>query len=50
MLQWFKQLVFGEMKPEVSVVGIEDFVKLKIKMYSLLVDKNLEDKKNKGPE
>ena len=41
------KLVIGKMKDETGVVAIEEFVGLKPKMYSFLVDKN-EHKKAKG--
>ena len=42
------KLVVGKMKDETSGVAIEEFVGLKPKMYSYLVDYNSEHKKAKG--
>ena len=42
------KLVIGETKDETSGVAIEEFVGLKKKMFSFLVDDNSEDKKGKG--
>ena len=39
--------VIGKMKDEIGSVAIEEFVRLKAKMYSFLVD-NSEHKKSKG--
>ena len=41
------KLVIGKMKDEIGGVAIEEFVELKPKMYSFLVDNN-EHKKAKG--
>ena len=40
--------VIGEMKDETGVVAIEEFVGVKPKMYSFMVDNNSEHKKAKG--
>ena len=42
------KLGIGKMKDETSGVVIEEFVRLKPKMYSFLVDNNTEHKKAKG--
>ena len=42
------KLVVGKMKDETAGVAIEEFVRLKPKMYSYLVDDNSEHKKVKG--
>ena len=42
------KLVIGKMKDETTGVAIEEFVGLKLKMYSYLVDDNSELKKSKG--
>ena len=42
------KLVVGKMKDETACVAIEEFVGLKPKMYSYLVDDNSEHKKAKG--
>ena len=42
------KLVVGKMKDEAAGVQIKEFVGLKRKMYSYLVDDNSEDKKAKG--
>ena len=42
------KLVVGKMKDETADIAIEDFVRLKPKMYSYLVDDNSEHKKAKG--
>ena len=41
-------LVVGKMKNETAGVAIEEFVRLKPKMYSYLIDDNSEHKKAKG--
>ena len=41
-------LVVGKMKDETAGVATEEFVRLKRKMYSYLVDDNSEDKKAKS--
>ena len=41
------KLVVGIIKNEKAGVGIENFVRLKPKMYSYLVDDNSEDKKQR---
>ena len=43
-----KKLVNGKMKDETVGVALEEFVGLKPKMYSHLVDDNSEHKKTKG--
>ena len=43
-----KKLVIGKMKDETGGVEIQEFVGLKPKMYSVLVDGNSEYKKEKG--
>ena len=43
-----KTLVVGEMKHEKVGVAIQEFLGLKPKMYSYLVDDNSEHKKSKG--
>ena len=43
-----KNLVDGKMKDETAGVAIKEFVKLKPKMYPLLVDDSSEHKKVKG--
>ena len=43
-----KKLVIGKIKNDTACVVIEEFVRLKLKMYSLLVDDNSEHKKAKG--
>ena len=43
-----KNLVVGKMKDETAGVGIKEFVGLKPKMYSYLVDDDSEHKKAKG--
>ena len=43
-----KKLVNGKMKDETAGVALEEFVGLKPKMYSHLVDDNSEHKKTKG--
>ena len=43
-----KNLVAGKMKDETAGVAIKEFVKLKPKMYPLLVDDSSEHKKVKG--
>ena len=47
MLWWFKQIFIGKMKDETGEVAIEEFVGLKPKMYSFLVDDKSEHKKEK---
>ena len=42
------KLVVSKMKDEAAGVAIEEFVRLKPKMYSYLVDDNIEHKKAKG--
>ena len=42
------KLVTGKMKHETGGIATEDFVGLKKKMFSFLVDDNSEDKKEKG--
>ena len=42
------KLVVGKMKDETAVAAIEEFVGLKPRMYSYLVDDNSENKKTKG--
>ena len=42
------KLVVGKMKDETAGIAIEEFVGLKPKMYSYLVNDNSEDKKAKG--
>ena len=42
------KLVIEKMRDETGGVTIEEFVKLKRKMYSLLLDDNIEHKKAKG--
>ena len=42
------KLVVGKMKDETAGVAIEEFVRLKPKIYSYLVDDNKEHKKAKG--
>ena len=42
------KLVVSKMKDEIAGVAIEEFVRLKPKMYSYLVDDNIEHKKTKG--
>ena len=42
------KLVVGKMKDEIAGVAIEEFFGLKPKMYSYLVDDNIEHKKTKG--
>ena len=41
------KLVIGKMKDKTSDVAIEEFVGLKPKMYSFLIDDNSEHEKNK---
>ena len=41
-------LIIGKMKDETAGVAVEEFVGLKAKMYSFLVDHNSEHKKAKG--
>ena len=41
------KLVVGKMKDETAGVAIEDFVALKLKMSSYMVDDNIEHKKAK---
>ena len=42
------KLVIGKLKDETGGVAIKEFVGLKLKMCSFLVDDNSEDKKEKG--
>ena len=42
------KLVIGKMKDETGGAAIKEFVELKPKMYSFLVEDNSEDKKAKG--
>ena len=42
------KLVIGKMKDETGGVAIKEFVKLKSKIYSYLIDNNSEHKKAKG--
>ena len=42
------KLIIGKMKDETGGVAIEEFVVLKPKMYSYLVDDNSQHKKAKG--
>ena len=46
--KYLNKLVIGKMKDETDSVVIEEFVGLKPKMYSFLVDDNSEHKKVKG--
>ena len=48
IIQTNYKLVVGKMKDETASVAIEEFVGLKPKMYSYLVDDNSEHKKTKG--
>ena len=43
-----KKLVIGKIKDEAGGVAIEEFVRLKPKIYSFLVDDNSEHKKARG--
>ena len=45
---YLNKLFIGKMKDETGGVVIEEFVGLKAKMYSFLVDDNSEHKKAKG--
>ena len=42
------KLVVSKIKDEAADVAIEEFVRLKTKIYSYLVDDNIEDKNAKG--
>ena len=42
------KLVVGKIKDETAGVGIEEFVRLKPKMYSYLVDDNRKNKKQRA--
>ena len=43
-----KKLVVGKLKDKTACVAIEEFVRLKLKMYSYFVDNNSEHKNTKG--
>ena len=48
MLWWLKKKFIGKMKDKTGEFAIDEFVELKPRMYSFLVDDNNEHKKQKG--